>query len=466
MTDLAAHEHITRQARIPDHLRLAECGLVLAGLLVATGAFRTALAAGADDREAGSIAFQLVTLSIYGAAAMFLLRGIPRWAPKLMLLAAPVLLLTLLAFLSTQWSDSSATTFRRSVALLLTTGFALYVVMRFEARPFMQILAAAFICFFLVSIAAIALPGVGITPSGTHAGAWRGMTGQKNEFGRTCGLALTYFTILILIAYPNTRKKLVLAASVALGLLLLSTSKTPIAATVVGLGGTAINLLLLRGRIGPIRLGAFVRVILLIAIVATIAVAIVWLVPLVVAAMGRDLTFSGRTQLWSWAIGVAGDTPWFGSGYGGFWNDRNTRYFFEYFAWQRSLDGELSDSYTGPTHAHSGYVDLWLELGWVGIGLLALSIGSAFVKISWCFRAGRVDLALCLSAVTWFLVAYAFTARSFMQQTQDLWFLFLVFYFYAARAQAEATYRARRRWSENDSKLHDGQVDVVLERSV
>ena len=292
-------------------------------------------------------------------------------------------------------------------------------------------------CFSWLRSSLPTVPGLGITPSGLHEGAWRGLTAQKNEFGRTCGLALTFFVIAGIIARPWALGRYWIGACLALVLLLLSTSKTPITATAVGLCGTLISLLVLSGRIGGVQIAAELRIILLAAIVTVILVSISWAVPLIVQAMGRDLTFSGRTELWKWAIAIGIDTPWFGSGYRGFWNDKNTIYFFEFFAWEHTADGELSDSFSGPTHAHSGYVDLWLELGWIGVAVFAGVICSTFAKIAYCFRQGRSDVAICFSAVTCFLLAYAFTAKSIMQQTEDLWFLFVVFYLYAARAQVE-----------------------------
>jgi O-antigen ligase len=422
-----------------NQLRMVETALVVGYLLVACGTFRVLLSSSGDDRDAGSLLFQLVTLTVYCSAVLILiLRGVPNWFSRLLITSWPILALTSLAFLSTVWSDAPATTFRRSAALVLSTGFAFYVVATFDTQSFMRILAAALVLSFVVAIGAAGIPGIGITPDGIHQGAWRGFTGQKNELGRTCGLALTYLMIVAMVPGPGVRKgSLILAASMAVMLLLLSTSKTPITATVVGLGGTLINLVLLHGRVGRLRLAGEVRLVLFLAIASVAPLMVFWLVPVIVEAMGRDLTLSGRTELWRWAIGIGGDTPWFGSGYRGFWNDGNTRYFFEYFAWVRTLDGELSDSYAGPTHGHSGYLDLWLELGWIGSALYAGVICSAFAKIACCLHARRLDVALCLSAVTWFLLAYAFTAKSIMQQSEDLWFLFLVFYLYAVRAQVE-----------------------------
>jgi exopolysaccharide production protein ExoQ len=442
-------------------LRLIETAVVLAFLLIASGTLRSILLSGDDDREAGSILFQLVTLTIYGSAAVLTLRGVPAWFPRLMVGAWPLLLLTGLALISVGWSDAPSTTMRRAIALVLTTGFAFYVVARFEAEEFIKILAVAFSVFFGVAVLAAALPGVGITPSGLHDGAWRGLTGQKNEFGRTCGLALTFFLVLIVVR-PRVRRQCVVAAAAALALLILSTSKTPITATAVGLGGTAINCILLRGQIGKLRFAGEMRAFLFVAIVALVSISVFWLVPLIVEAMGRDLTFSGRTELWKWAIANARDTPWFGSGYRGFWNDHNTRYFFESFAWGRSLDGELSDSYSGPTHGHSGYVDLWLELGWIGVVFFAGLLCSTLAKIARCFRAGRIDVAFCLSAITWFLLSYAFTAKSIMQQSEDLWFIYLVFYLYAERVRAVDLVRPQRR---DDDRLFATQSHSGRQRA-
>jgi len=444
-------------------LRLIETVVALAFLLIASGTLRSILLSGLDDREAGSILFQLVTSTIYGSAALLMLRGVPTWFPRLMAGAWPLLLLTGLALISVGWSDAPSTTMRRAIALLLTTGFAFYVVARFEAEEFIKILAVSFAAFFTIAILAAALPGVGITPTGQHEGAWRGLTGQKNEFGRTCGLALTFFLVLTVAARPRMQRQYIVTAAAALAMLILSTSKTPITATAVGLGGTAINCILLRGQIGRLRFAGEIRAFLLVTIVAVVSVSVFWLVPLIVEAMGRDLTFSGRTELWKWAIGITADSPWFGSGYRGFWNDHNTRYFFESFAWEQTLDGELSDSFAGPSHGHSGYVDLWLELGWVGVVVFAGLVCSTLAKIARCFRAGRIDVAFCLSATTWFLLSYAFTAKSIMQQSEDLWFLFVVFYLYAERVKAVGTVRIR--WDDGDplpaTQLHNGRQTAV-----
>ena len=117
-----------------NQVRLVEMALVLFGLPSrAGGTFRTLLASGADDREASSILFQLVTLFASSPARPFLVfERCPAWVLHLVKASWPILALTGLALLSTAWSDSPSTTFRRAIALVLTTGFAFFVVARFE----------------------------------------------------------------------------------------------------------------------------------------------------------------------------------------------------------------------------------------------------------------------------------------------------------------------------------------------
>jgi O-antigen ligase len=81
--------------------------------------------------------------------------------------------------------------------------------------------------------------------------------------------------------------------------------------------------------------------------------------------MGRDDTFSGRTSLWTGAIAVAKAThPLLGAGYRAFWTDAGAGGVREYVLdWARL-----------PTHAHNGYLDVWLDLGVPGVLLFAVFI--------------------------------------------------------------------------------------------
>ena len=76
---------------------------------------------------------------------------------------------------------------------------------------------------------------------------------------------------------------------------------------------------------------------------------------------GRDATLTGRTEVWASLLPTVKHSPVIGSGFGGFWTSR-TRDFFE-------ISG-----------AHSGYLDILLGLGFVGLVLVSLFVLSSCRK--------------------------------------------------------------------------------------
>jgi O-antigen ligase len=79
------------------------------------------------------------------------------------------------------------------------------------------------------------------------------------------------------------------------------------------------------------------------------------------SSAGRNPTLTGRTEVWAQLLPLAMQQPIFGSGFGGFWTPR-TRETFD-------ISG-----------AHSGYLDVLLGLGFVGILLVSLFLLSSCRK--------------------------------------------------------------------------------------
>jgi len=82
---------------------------------------------------------------------------------------------------------------------------------------------------------------------------------------------------------------------------------------------------------------------------------------------GRDATLSGRTELWESVLQMQ-QHPALGFGFESFWlGDRLKK---------------LQDMYFfRPTQAHSGYIDMYLNLGWVGLAFFSGVIVSCYVKL-------------------------------------------------------------------------------------
>jgi O-antigen ligase len=124
---------------------------------------------------------------------------------------------------------------------------------------------------------------------------------------------------------------------------------------------------------------------------------------------------------------------WLGSGYRAFWIDANTKYFFEVFAWAQDADGNLSDSFNGPDHSHSGYMDTYLELGLVGVTMLGVVLFSALFNLRRALNAGAVAIGSVFAAIITFVLIYAVTEKSILQQSEDLWFFFVTIYLLTVR---------------------------------
>jgi O-antigen ligase len=416
----------------PATITWLEQGLVIGAFIIFCGTFDTLLTTVAKPRTEGTPLFQALSGGIYlSGIALLLYRGVPRGMIKVLFYSLPLVFLVLFAFSSTFWSVAPDTTFRRAVALVLSSLFALYVITRFDARTIFKLLTIAFIVFIVVGIVAGMIPGVGRTGGwNAYAGSWRGLTGNKNNFGRTLALAVALLPAAAAVGLIEWRRLVFLLTPVALALLFLSRSATSLV-TAFGsiVVGTAMYVVL-GGRIGRFRLafgfGLVVGVIGV--IVGALTIVFGWTV--ILEALGRDPTLTGRTRLWEWALALSAelDRVWLGSGYRTFWVDENTKYFFEDFAWGKDFNGNLSDSYGGPSHSHSGYVDVIVELGYVGLTVFAAFVFSALANLRRTLSRGKFDVGFIFAVILSFLLIYATTAKSILQQSEDLWFLVTLIY--------------------------------------
>jgi O-antigen ligase len=112
-----------------------------------------------------------------------------------------------------------------------------------------------------------------------------------------------------------------------------------------------------------VRHPALVHVSMLALIAAALSVLFLGASPDVLTTMGRDPTLTGRTFIWSLALSYA-ENPWVGAGFETFWlGDRIV---------------EISNRHNFLSQAHNGYIETYLNLGWIGIAMLISVIVSAY----------------------------------------------------------------------------------------
>jgi exopolysaccharide production protein ExoQ len=100
---------------------------------------------------------------------------------------------------------------------------------------------------------------------------------------------------------------------------------------------------------------------------------------MVTGALGRQSNLSGRTEIWAASLNAA-DSPIFGTGFESFWNVN-----VEKVALQ--LPGYWSIH--NLVSAHNGYIEVYLDLGLVGLCLITLIIISGYRRASRAFYRDR-----------------------------------------------------------------------------
>ena len=126
-------------------------------------------------------------------------------------------------------------------------------------------------------------------------------------------------------------------------------------------------------------------------------------------AIGRNSTLTGRTDVWKLVLRFA-ENPLLGAGYESFWMGKRLE--------------EITRINGGINQAHNGYIEVYLNLGWVGVSLLAVLLFTGYRKVVSGFRR---DPEVCRIMLAYFLVAivYNFTEGAFKMMS-PVWILFLL----------------------------------------
>ncbi|MBV9878306.1 MAG: O-antigen ligase family protein [Verrucomicrobia bacterium] len=267
--------------------------------------------------------------------------------------------------------------------------------------------------------------------------SWIGVTTHKNCLGQLCFLALIVFVIEIARSMHQRRfsiwrvplKMPFEVIYIALSIYLLNgggaKSTTSILCVFVAMG---LFLLLEKLRSRP-RL-ASKTLLALICGLGFLYVAVNFfggsLSAIVASSQGKDPTLTGRTELWADILDID-KRPWFGPGFMGFWSP-------EVKAHVKKIPRES----WGPEHADCGYVETYIQMGWVGVLLLGLLIIHGYIGANKALKTdfdwGRFRLVLLLTTLL-----QNVTESGFPRPMQILWFTFLLVALDHARSRLPQT---------------------------
>jgi O-antigen ligase len=129
-----------------------------------------------------------------------------------------------------------------------------------------------------------------------------------------------------------------------------------------------------------------------------------------VHSFGRNTTLTGRTDLWGDVIALVRN-PWFGEGFESFFLGNRLEILWRKYWWH-------------PNEAHNGYLETYLTLGFLGLGLLGTLIVTGYSHAMNVYRrdpaSGSLRLAFLVIAPIYNLTEAAFKV------TNPLWILFLL----------------------------------------
>jgi exopolysaccharide production protein ExoQ len=334
-------------------LAKAEYAVAFVVLLLMSGALLAPLFS--PDQNPDSVPWlRTIWLPVYGLVGLLLFRD-PARASRVWIGGALSLVLVAWAFASSRWSIDADVTFRRSIAILFTTLFGLHMASAYDWRRFVELLAGVF--FLLAAgtyVSCLLFPAFGHMDK-VHPTAWTGLWYEKNQMGwlMTHGaLACTCAAVF----NPERRRLWTIGTVLCAGAVVMSHSTTSLLATVMCLGGVFGLSLLRRGRAVTLvtvwaalaGVGAFIGILL-------------FAPEIFFHLIGKEPNLTGRTEIWAAVLRQASFRPLLGYGFGAFWID----------PWGPAWFVRHDVKWIVP-HAHDGWVEMLVEIGAIGTGLVAL----------------------------------------------------------------------------------------------
>ena len=267
-----------------------------------------------------------------------------------------------LATMSSLWSLTPGISQYHGVQLFATVlvGFLLSIFARLD-RLVPLVFAAFFGSAILSAAFVLAVPSSGIA----EAGEWQGVYAHKNLMGSMMGLLVIAAACLFLEGWYRwlSGGAMLFAAM----LLLLSRSGTAVVVLAVTLAAVPVSMIVRKGMIAAGMAAGL-------ALMASAAAFIILeaygfdLMQLVLRALGKDDTLTGRTLLWNIAIDAYESRPWSGFGYKAWWAVEETGAPFVKY-----ITGSEAGSF------HNTFLEVAVAFGHAGLLLLVLGLVASFI---------------------------------------------------------------------------------------
>jgi exopolysaccharide production protein ExoQ len=342
--------------------------------------------------SAGGLFAERVSKLLIAVACMIFVAQRHRVVRRLSMQMKLITSFPLLALLLYPVSQQPMRTISSGGLLLAGVLLMYYIMSRYTIDQVLELFLVLGTVTIMASIIfALALPQYGLDQLGGHSTAWKGIFSAKNYLGN---LALFFLTATV--SYrgrtPFLRSLRLLQIMFCVAAIVFSQAATARVLTVVYMA-LFVVMKTLRG----FRKKDYfvVSLTLLVIFSAAVAVIVIWPGSLF-SLLGKDVTLTGRTGIWSAVTESIAKRPLLGYGYQAFW---------------LGLEGEsyrviLTVSWV-LAQAQNGFLDVMLEMGVAGLAIVLFVFGFAFRDGAVCLLRSHDDAQL--RAVEWYLTIVILT---------------------------------------------------------
>ncbi|MGB6475021.1 MAG: O-antigen ligase family protein [Candidatus Sulfotelmatobacter sp.] len=373
------------------------------------------LASTLDGSPLDAAIFGILVLA--GIAVLF---NRKRKTSALLAVSGPIVIFFLYCLISIAWSPIHGPAFKRwikaigdliMVLIVLTDGEPVAALGKLYSRVGFVLLP------FSIALIRYTDLGRGYTPDGVPENT--GVTTNKNTLGLIVFIILlgalwNLRSLLLDKEAPNRGRRLVAQVTLlTFGVVLLQMSHCATAVACFILGG---GLMLLTTRPAIRSRPSRVYALCFIVVLAGGLGMLFGGDSAVSNALGRGNGLSGRTQIWA-AVIAAADNPVIGTGFESFWNVNVQKI-------NRTLHSEGYWDMSNLVSAHNGYLEVYVDLGLVGVILIVLILVSGYQRAGKAFQRDPEFGSLMLAYVTT-ATFYSITEAGFRMLTPSWIFLLL-----------------------------------------
>ena len=321
------------------------------------------------------------------------------------------------------WSQYPGLSFRFGIQLTITVAITIAVAKRLPPRIFVWLL------FFLLSVAMLASLTLGQVRSDT--GDWLGIYGSKNALAGAAAIYTVVCIGLVLDARSANLWRLVAFVGLAFGgLLLFKANSTGALLIVFPVFAIQLALVFLPRISGLTHYTLAATMALLLALSALLIQANAdVLFSQFLDVTGKDITLTGRTDLWRVAISVIAERPLFGVGYQAFW--------VQGYAPAEELWYMFGIKGRSGFHFHNTYLSNAVEIGIVGVALqMFVLFGAAFLTGKWAHQTRCAEASIMFALVMMVIMISLIEVPVFFQFSPRTLIIFSAFV-YGVRARRE-----------------------------